>query len=161
MIDLDNFFIALRIIKAAFRDLLVMTRSVWMRNPKEASYSVSLIRGFETDHAGFIIEGRMTWAESPGRDLKPLLKHSRICETTDPWDKVYASLGLADPGYDIKPDYRLSSTLEQMFVDTAHGIIEYEQCSDVLSHAYERDRTPGLPSWVPYWSSKEGRRLLK
>ncbi|KAH8796087.1 hypothetical protein F5882DRAFT_396621 [Hyaloscypha sp. PMI_1271] len=108
----------------------------------------------------FILKTQDAWAKSDKRDIKPLLEASRSCQVTDPRDRIYAFLGLADPDYMIDPDYEVWNTLADTFTYTCKRIILFEQSLDILTHSQETERTLGndLPSWVPDWSSENPSR---
>lgn len=94
--------------------------------------------------------------------LSVLLRH-RFCAATEPYDKVYAFLGLTEKGHgnfiDIRIDYQ--QDLINCYVDVARQIVMHDQSLDLLSAA----ATPsallieGLPSWVPDWSPSAGAAL--
>ena len=92
------------------------------------------------------------------QDLKELLAHSRNRHTSDPRDKIFAYIGLADPAYDIVPNY--SHPVDQVLIDTTIRIIETENSLDILWHAAASatQHTTGLPSWVVDWRCKQDRR---
>ncbi|PMD26940.1 hypothetical protein NA56DRAFT_698183 [Hyaloscypha hepaticicola] len=83
--------------------------------------------------------------------LKELLQHSRECRASDPRDKIYAFLGLADQGYSIIPKYTWENTIVHVLIHTAHRIITFEGNLDILEHVSEGREKLGtlLPSWVP------------
>jgi hypothetical protein len=90
-------------------------------------------------------------------ELIALLRHSRNCEASDPRDRVYAFVGLAEPGYNIVPDYRTVNKLERVLIETAKRVIHHDQSLAILQHVH-RGRAKlvaRLPSWVPDWTSKE------
>jgi len=81
-------------------------------------------------------------------DLAELLFHTRSCKATDPRDKVFAVLSMADPEvYEMKPDYRLS--LDDTFKTVARCIITKKLSLNVLAGCQNPERDNGLPSWVP------------
>lgn len=90
-------------------------------------------------------------------ELIALLQHSRNCAASDPRDRVYAFIGLAEPGYNIIPNYRSVNKLEQVLIETAKCIIHHDQSLAILQHVYRGRAKLGvrLPSWVPDWTSKE------
>lgn len=90
-------------------------------------------------------------------DLKAALRHSRHCRASDPRDRVYAFLGLADKGYAIRPDYAMENTIVHELINTAQKIIEHENSLDVLYCAPRGRKALGsfLPTWVPDWTSAE------
>lgn len=90
-------------------------------------------------------------------DITSLLQHSRSCVASDSRDKVYAFLGLAEPKYNIVPNYEASNRIEQVLIDTAKSIIINDSSLDILQHVHRGRDNLGirLPSWVPDWTSKE------
>lgn len=82
------------------------------------------------------------------QDLRTLILHTRSCAATDPRDKVFSILGLADPDFwNLKADYRLS--VNQTFILGAQSCIMKKQSLDILSGCQNPDKLNGLPSWVP------------
>ncbi|KAI1338298.1 heterokaryon incompatibility protein-domain-containing protein [Xylariaceae sp. FL0016] len=89
-----------------------------------------------------------------------LMSHSRNCQASNPADKVYAFLGLVEPGQGIGvSSLRPLSTL---LTEVAKAIIKRERRLDILAIARESSAAPmghpreldgqRLPSWVPDWS---------
>ncbi len=68
-------------------------------------------------------------------------------------DRVYAFLGLVEPGYNIIPNYQASNSIHGTLCYSTKRIILHEAGLDVLALAQEDDRSD-LPSWVPNWSTK-------
>lgn len=70
-------------------------------------------------------------------------------------DRIYALLGMANDGKSlgIDPDYRVSTSCEWVYTGAARAMLFAGQI-DVLSLSQNRDRTSGLPSWVPDWRDK-------
>lgn len=85
-------------------------------------------------------------------DLFVLMKLSRPSLATDPRDKVYALLGIAQEcdREAIKPDYGISTT--ELYRSIALYFIERDKTLDVLSQAGYGRLIADLPSWVPDWS---------
>jgi len=82
------------------------------------------------------------------QDLRNLILHTRSCAATDPRDKVFSILGLADPDFwGLKADYRLS--VQQTFILGAQSCILKKQSLDILSGCQHSDQLNDLPSWVP------------
>ena len=89
-----------------------------------------------------------------------LLQKHRYSKSTDPRDKVYAFLGLANskmaPFHTnptaITPDYKLS--VQQVYMQTAKALLKSYGNLSVLSHVEDASirRITGLPSWVPDYS---------
>ncbi|KAM5366841.1 hypothetical protein ACJZ2D_010293 [Fusarium nematophilum] len=73
-------------------------------------------------------------------DMKRLLEHTRLCQSSDPRDRIYAFLGLADPGYDIKPDYSPENTIVHMLIHIARRIIEHEDSLALLNTVHPGSR---------------------
>jgi hypothetical protein len=88
----------------------------------------------------------------------PVLLHShRDSQATDPRDKIYAFLGIADKlrlpfngthNY-IVPNYE--RPVQQIFADAARSLMLSSRSLDLLSDVQDATftRTPELPSWVP------------
>jgi hypothetical protein len=96
------------------------------------------------------------------------LAETRWAEATDPRDKIYGILGLADTTRSLghrekgrnstwipfKPDYNLSK--EEVFINVTKAILWTTRSLSVLRFARHMSKNvTGLPSWVPDWSSKE------
>ncbi|KAI4949400.1 hypothetical protein J4E91_005139 [Alternaria rosae] len=90
-------------------------------------------------------------------DLMALLQHSRNCLASDSRDRIYAFIGLAEPGYNIIPNYEGTNKLEHVLIQTAKSIIRRDKSLRVLEHVHRGRANLGvrLPSWVPDWTSKE------
>ena len=105
------------------------------------------------DTMEFMINSKIGW--SGIGNLKNLLAHARYCCATDPRDKVFAFIGLADPAYRILPDY--SHSIARVLTETTVSIILSDDSLDILGQAaasqQQHDRF--LPSWVVDWTCKE------
>ena len=94
--------------------------------------------------------------------LHALLQNAFRFNSSDPRDMVYAFVGLADPSYDIKPDYNQSNQIQNVLVNATMRIICVEENLDVLrdvssrravSSFHKQDELhTSLPSWVPDWT---------
>jgi hypothetical protein len=107
-----------------------------------------------------MVKGRKTHRPNQPPDLITLLQHSRNCAASDPRDRVYAFIGLAQSSYNIIPDYTSRNTVEKVLIETAKSIIRHDRSLHILQHV-NRGRTNlgnRLPSWVPDWTSKETTR---
>lgn len=102
---------------------------------------------------------RRKYLVSGGHDLRTLLDRvivkdssSNSVGATDPRDRVYALLGIAndDAAKDIVADYTLSC--EQAFIMTARVLLRHGH-DDILSLCRQRRACTDLPSWAPDWSA--------
>ncbi|KAF2033216.1 hypothetical protein EK21DRAFT_109349 [Setomelanomma holmii] len=94
-------------------------------------------------------------AHSP--PLRMLLDKHRFCKSSDPRDKVYAFLGLADRAMSpfrtnptaLMPDYNL--TVQEVYTETATILMASYRNLSLLSHVEDPSsrRIADLPSWVP------------
>jgi hypothetical protein len=73
---------------------------------------------------------------------------SRNCQATEPRDKVFSMLGLADPEvYDIRADYRLP--LPEVLKISARKLLPQQSGLQLLGACQNPEREKGLPSWMP------------
>jgi hypothetical protein len=105
------------------------------------------------DRMRLMIKSRASFCGS--MDLKKLLQHSRNCNTSNPRDRIFAFVGLADSAYDIIPNY--SHTIDRVLTDATINIIKTECSLEVLWHAVvsQPRRNCNLPSWVVDWICEE------
>ncbi|KAH7239838.1 heterokaryon incompatibility protein-domain-containing protein [Fusarium solani] len=87
-------------------------------------------------------------------ELGDLLINYRWSMATDPRDKVYGLLALAESTYGIQPEYGIS--IRDCYTAAAYQIIRGSGNLDIL-RALKRPSClpvtiPDLPSWVPDWS---------
>ena len=92
--------------------------------------------------------------------LRMLLETHRFSKSTDPRDKIYAFLGLADRNLEpfrnqpdaLTPDYNLS--VSQVYTEAARSILLSYGNLSLLSHVQDLSTTKvrDLPSWVPDYS---------
>ncbi|CAH0047805.1 unnamed protein product [Clonostachys solani] len=105
------------------------------------------------------LQDRKKSVSVPYLSLLQLMGHSRNCKASEPLDKVYAFLGLAEPGHGIQVDY--SKTANSVLTEVACAIILREEGLDIIGIALQNNRlrvqspTDQLPSWVPDWSVKD------
>ena len=106
-------------------------------------------------YAKFMVDGRGDWTKTQEIGILALFFHAQECDVTDPRDRVFAFVGLADPGYEIVPDYGIdTSAVIQL---ACKRIILYESslnflaCCDIGSDP--NMRRADIPSWTPDWSS--------
>ena len=90
------------------------------------------------------------------RRLVELLRYTRSFSATDPRDKVFALVGLAD---DISNDFiDYGNTESKVSFDVASFLLTDDSAKlpnalDLLSYVEHRDKPSDLPSWVPDWRS--------
>ncbi|KAJ4196347.1 hypothetical protein NW767_009468 [Fusarium falciforme] len=91
---------------------------------------------------------------STQRSLSHLLRLARGFQATDPRDKLYAFLGIADNPF-TTPDYTLS--VEDVFKNWVRGCIQRDRNLDCL-HGNRASINQSGPSWLPELSgsTKEG-----
>ncbi|KAG5801029.1 hypothetical protein H9Q74_013970 [Fusarium xylarioides] len=91
--------------------------------------------------------------------LLSVLSDFRELEATDPRDKIFAFLNLAEDGLGLQPDY--SADVKEVFIQATKTMIDKRIGSHlaVLSHVQDLSdtRIQGLPSWVPDFSARLGR----
>ncbi|KAF4436703.1 heterokaryon incompatibility (het-6OR allele) [Fusarium acutatum] len=91
--------------------------------------------------------------------LLSVLSDFRELEATDPRDKIFAFLNLAEDGLALQPDY--SADVKEVFIQATKTMIDKRIGSHlaVLSHVQDLSdtRVQGLPSWVPDFSARLGR----
>ncbi|KAF4958303.1 hypothetical protein FGADI_2469 [Fusarium gaditjirri] len=91
--------------------------------------------------------------------LLSVLSDFRELEATDPRDKIFAFLNLAEDSLGLQPDY--NTDVKDVFIQATKTMIEKRIGSHlaVLSHVQDLSdtRIQGLPSWVPDFSARLGR----
>ncbi|KAF9767656.1 hypothetical protein IL306_015155 [Fusarium sp. DS 682] len=91
--------------------------------------------------------------------LLSVLSDFRDLEATDPRDKIFAFLNLAEDGLGLVPDY--NADVADVFIQATKAMIQKRIGSHlaVLSHVQDSSdtRVQGLPSWVPDFSARLGR----
>ncbi|KAG7405199.1 hypothetical protein LZL87_006552 [Fusarium oxysporum] len=91
--------------------------------------------------------------------LLSILSDFRDLEATDPRDKTFAFLNLAEDSLGLQPDY--NADVKDVFIQATKTMIEKRIGSHlaVLSHVQDLSdtRIQGLPSWMPDFSARLGR----
>ncbi|CAM1505067.1 Fc.00g107040.m01.CDS01 [Cosmosporella sp. VM-42] len=151
-ISWDNFRVAFVLVEKIVEAILqgVIARGVAPEGD-ELRHLRSLLEGIDFSHNKFMVQRHKEWEEGEERKLTPLLIHSRVCKSSDPRDRIYAFLGLADKDYNIVPGYDMANTIEDTLYHTARRVILHDRRLDILSQSLEKDRPEGSPSWVPDW----------
>ena len=88
------------------------------------------------------------------QSLERLLDNARSASCSDPRDKIFAVLSLADPGETRGIDADYSKPAEAIFYDLVLHFTSKLQSLDILAHCEMRDDTGGmeLPTWIPNWT---------
>jgi len=92
--------------------------------------------------------------------LLSILSNFRDLEATDPRDKIFAFLNLAEDDLGLAPNYYADA--REVFTQAAKAMIRKRLALarlSVLSHVQDASdtRIQGLPSWVPDFSARLGR----
>ncbi|PMD29685.1 hypothetical protein L207DRAFT_520774 [Hyaloscypha variabilis F] len=87
-------------------------------------------------------------------DLLYFLSIERDQEATDPRDKVFAFLGIADQtgGLPVAVDY--TKSVEEVYTAAARYMLEASDPLEVLSTVQGKWSELSMPSWVPDWSQR-------
>lgn len=95
-----------------------------------------------------------------GNNLVDALFMSYRFNCTDPRDKVYAMLGLAQALF-LQPDY--NSSVEDVYLRTTQSLVLALGNLDILCCVSHPKRIVTLPSWVPDWQAQVAvkRKLAK
>jgi hypothetical protein len=85
-------------------------------------------------------------------DLLYFVTIERNQEATDPRDKVFAFLGIADQigGPPVAVDY--TKSVEEVYIATARHLMQASNPVEVLSSVQKKWSELSMPSWVPDWS---------
>ena len=86
-----------------------------------------------------------------GNNLVDALFMSYRFNCTDPKDKIFAMLGLAQ-ALVLQPDYNLS--VEDVYLQTTHFLLDALGNLDILCCVSHPKRIATLPSWVPDWQAQ-------
>lgn len=92
--------------------------------------------------------------------LLSTLHSFRQLDASDPRDKVFAFLSLAQEKFGIIPNYH--ATVQDVFVEATKAILEKTHSLEILSHMEDLTETvtPHLPRWVPDFSARPARKIL-
>jgi hypothetical protein len=161
VITWERFGIAFDVVLECFRTIIkkLLSRDAdETLEGQELEHFLSLMGQFDTSHIQFMIEQQKEWEDGKPRKLGPLLEHARRSKSSDPRDRIYAFLGLAEPGYNIVPSYEASNSINNALCHTAKRMILHDASLCILSLAQEDNRADDadLPSWVPNWCTEHG-----
>jgi hypothetical protein len=117
-----------------------------MHNQRSLSPVHGRYLGSESDDIMALLRARFIHRHMPGSSVRALLG------VTDPRDKVYGILSIANDTkkLSILPDYSASTTA--CYVDTARKIITTTQSLDILLCKETLRQIDSLPTWAPDWS---------
>lgn len=83
--------------------------------------------------------------------LLELLLRSHPFQASDPRDKIYSVLGLADDRQKLALEVDYTCTPEQLYTTSASKIVEANPSVEILNSCLH-SKSLSLPSWVPDWS---------
>lgn len=94
--------------------------------------------------------------------FEKLLRETRSAQATDPRDKVYALLGLAQGEKSIMPQPDYSISVRDTYLKVAKYWFHVKSGNDLtfLNYVQGRNEANNLPSWVPDWSVPATTALL-
>ncbi|KAL5423764.1 hypothetical protein PMIN04_003658 [Paraphaeosphaeria minitans] len=99
-------------------------------------------------------------ASQPERDFLSVLHKSRNCTSTDPRDKVFAVLGLANEDFQKSFPVNYSLTTEEVYTQLIIHLFYVERDLRFLAYASGQieasQELRDIPSWVPQWDMKSG-----
>jgi hypothetical protein len=129
-------------------------------NALEPTFKALFKQGKQSDFATFMIRGRIDWKRRGQTAIVLLLQHAQECRVTDIRDRVFAFIGLADPGYRIIPDYAIN--VPTMLRHLCKRIILYEDRLNILCSSIKagpdsdhRERRADIPTWTPDWTNNK------
>ncbi|KAL8856325.1 MAG: hypothetical protein Q9178_007089 [Gyalolechia marmorata] len=128
---------------------------VAMHHQRYVSDVIGQYLGIEAVDITGLIRTRLSYRHFPRSStlaLLPLLCEFRGLGVSDPRDKVYGVLSIANDAkhLGILPDYSASTTT--CYIDTARKLITKTQSLDVLTCKETLRQIDGLPTWAPDWS---------
>lgn len=95
--------------------------------------------------------------------LHEILLATHFNDCSDPRDKLFAVLGLATDWLEkggLDPDYRPTTTVEDVFKRYAIWDVKNNRSLRILSFASGRPETSHMPSWAPDWRIIDDKDLL-
>ncbi|TGO58927.1 hypothetical protein BOTNAR_0172g00120 [Botryotinia narcissicola] len=113
----------------------------------EAMKRISIIKGV-----------RYCRARGLGVRLTQLLYLDRLSFCSDPRDRIYALLGLAEDQDSVSPDY--TKPVQWVLQDAVQRLIEKERSLNIICMLPKSRRMDGLPFWVPDFTTSSLLRCL-
>ena len=89
-----------------------------------------------------------------GNDLYDTLFMSYRFQCTDPRDKIYAVVGLANLPQEERLTFDYDSGIEEIYLRSAVNLMLSDGSLDLLHCVVHRTMASRLPSWVPDWRSE-------
>ncbi|RDW61974.1 hypothetical protein BP6252_11407 [Coleophoma cylindrospora] len=131
----------------------------WIGHINSLGKLASNIQSATAVHTMKTVQGSIFSHQSPS--LLELLRQTHASASTDPRDKIYALLGLADPKSlnSIEVDY--VTTPKDIYISAARRILSGGSSTDIILSAGigVPRKMLDLPSWVPDWSCYPGPLL--
>ncbi|KAF2447520.1 HET-domain-containing protein [Karstenula rhodostoma CBS 690.94] len=150
----DRVWVLQEIALAKLAIMVVGTKTThW--NSEAINKVLNLCRGREPPSA-------LRWlpASQPECDFLSVLHKSRNCTSTDPRDKVYAVLGLANADFQNGFPIDYSLTTEEVYTQIATHLFYVEGDLRILKYASGQGedawKLRGMSSWIPQWDVKSG-----
>lgn len=146
-----------------YHDLVRSSRAIifFMARQLELPVSEELMKAMALVHSLDTAQRRKSEGET--LELLPMIHSARKCSTSDPREIVFSMLPIINPSArqpdktkaEPPPVADYSKSVIEVFVDAARYIVHERQ--DLLLWWNEspprRRKIPGLPSWVPDWTS--------
>jgi hypothetical protein len=128
-------------------DIQAFWKDIWLSNILSTAVPTTVI-GIRRKH---LVTGGLSLRMLLDRVIVKDSNSDRI-DSTDPRDRVYALLGIAndDAAKDIVADYTLPC--EHAYIMTARALLRHGH-DDILSLCRIRGTCGNLPSWAPDWSA--------
>ncbi|KAJ5407926.1 heterokaryon incompatibility protein-domain-containing protein [Penicillium cosmopolitanum] len=135
-----------------FQELLVGRHVVLISGGSATPWSRGTKITVPHNSATSSIVHRMIGNESLDNEFLDILLAASQYDCSDPRDKVFGVLGLADEA--IRPDYSLS--VEDIYTGIAAYLATYLGDMRILNFAGSKNRSNlDIPSWVPDWTQKQ------
>lgn len=94
----------------------------------------------------------LRWKISVKLDLINLLFLVRFYETSDPRDKIYSLLAIANDGHDLALPADYNKPVVEVYKELAFRFIKRDSSLDIICLAGLCHKVHALPSWVPDWT---------
>ena len=159
-LEWDGIFIVAQVFQSVYDRLF----SSWVQEAKplfdDRDLMFTIDAGFNSRFASFMIESRIDWGKGYKKEAVELLIYAQECSFTDPRDRIYAFVGLIDPGYGMIPNYQIDTPGTIRLA--CKRIILFKRRLDVLccsipgTDLSDCKRRGDIPSWTADWTSRTG-----